>query len=180
MQEPPLGLCPLSDSPFPLALLSLLSLPHLLPLPSLPSLPSLPFLPPLSSLQTMIIREDGYSMPVGQLREPGEAQAAVRQAHFFAPQGPVRDEILFMGDLLRTVAEEGPVDAVVKLLTSAASGKIKREAWEESLTQWMAAGSSSSSTKLCCAEVSASIDVMLVTMRTVEKFADESFRRRVG
>ena len=141
MQEPPLGLCPLSDSPFPLALLSLLSLPHLLPLPSLPSLPSLPFLPPLSSLQTMIIREDGYSMPVGQLREPGEAQAAVRQAHFFAPQGPVRDEILFMGDLLRTVAEEGPVDAVVKLLTSAASGKIKREAWEESLTQWMAAGS---------------------------------------
>ena len=42
----------------------------------------------LSSLQTMVIREEGYEMPVGALREAAEALGAVRQARFFTPAGP--------------------------------------------------------------------------------------------
>lgn len=41
-------------------------------------------------------------MPIARLRAGrDEALHAIRQAHFFLPGGPRREEILFMSDLLR-------------------------------------------------------------------------------
>lgn len=94
----------------------------------------------LSSLESIIIREGGYAMPVSRLRDPAEALAAIRQARLFAPGGPRREEVLFMGDLLRQEGEDGPADAAVKLLTAARANKVKRDMWEEMVTQLMVDG----------------------------------------
>ena len=43
---------------------------------------------------------------MGALREPPTALEAIRRKNFFTPDGPRREEILFMGDLLRQEDED--------------------------------------------------------------------------
>ena len=97
----------------------------------------------LSSLRTLRIRErGGYLMPIKQLREAVEALPALRDSPFFSPGGPRREEILFMGDLLRQPMADMPPpgEAVVKLLAGARAGRVKRKEWEEKVTHLMAQG----------------------------------------
>ena len=101
----------------------------------------------LSELKHIIIRENGFKIPTGGLRdpEPSKALEALRETPFFTPGGPRREEIIFMADLLRKddygEAEIKPgEDAVVKLLTQANTGKIKKIAWEITVTQLVVDG----------------------------------------
>ena len=102
----------------------------------------------LSSLETLIIRPDGYKMLIDKLRDPDAKLEAIRKegwpdtgTHFFTLDGPQREEILFMGDLMRIEGlDTSPSDAVVKLLSGARAGKIKRRAWEEKLTELLCVG----------------------------------------
>ena len=72
-------------------------------------------------------------MPIKKLRENrAEAGVALRSIPFFAANGARREEILFMGDLLRSNqntgvverAEELAAEAVARLLGQAAGGKV--------------------------------------------------------
>ena len=94
----------------------------------------------LSDLQSFVIREAGYPIPVARLRNEETALEAIRQATFFTEGGPRFEEIVFIGDLLRKDDEEPPADQVVKLLAQARTGKVKKAAWHEKVTQLMVAG----------------------------------------
>jgi hypothetical protein len=47
----------------------------------------------LSALQKIVIRLDGYEIPVARLREPETSMAAIKEGTFFSPTGPRRDEV---------------------------------------------------------------------------------------
>lgn len=94
----------------------------------------------LSSLRRFVLRDQGFEIPVQALRESTEALAAIRGAAFFSPNGPHREEILFMGDLLRKDSSDAHSDTVVKLLAAAHAGKMKRSTWEENVTRLMVEG----------------------------------------
>ena len=124
----------------------------------------------LARLQILIISADsGYRIPVGQLRAGHDAAlAALLAAPFFGLEpslsesfsaakgrthggGPRRDEILFIGDLLRknsgagsgsgaAGAGVGEADAVAKLLAAARRGKVERSAWEQQLARLLVGG----------------------------------------
>lgn len=55
----------------------------------------------LSSLERLRIRENGFYIPVSALRDPEIALAEIRKVPFFTPDGPRREEIIFMSDFLR-------------------------------------------------------------------------------
>ena len=82
----------------------------------------------------------GFPIPTAKLRESDTALKALRAHHFFTKEGPRREEIISMGDLLRQEAEDAPGEACVKLLQQARSGKLKREVWEEQVTSMMVEG----------------------------------------
>ena len=96
---------------------------------------------PLSSLETMVIRDNGYRMPIAKLRERETALSAIRAASFFTGDGPRTEEVLFIAELLREELEEDADAApAVKLLTAARAGKLKRPAWEEAVTKLIVEG----------------------------------------
>jgi hypothetical protein len=107
---------------------------------------------PLAGLQTLTISSTrGFHIPVGKLRKGAdEALAALRAAPFFSPSGPRREEILFIGDLLRKAldaetatssAEEISRERTVSILSAAKNGKLRREVWEVQLYQLIVDGS---------------------------------------
>ena len=108
-----------------------------------------------SELQALIVGPSGFEVPIGRLRKGGaSALAALRDMAMLSPGGPWRLEIQLMADLLRkprgtsaatTAAAaadaKGAVAGVVaKFIDAAARGDIRREQWEETLTQLMVAG----------------------------------------
>ena len=108
-----------------------------------------------SELQALIVGPSGFEVPIGRLRKGGaSALAALRDMAMLSPGGPWRLEIQLMADLLRkprgtsaattaaAVADaKGAVAGVVaKFIDAAARGDIRREQWEETLTQLMVAG----------------------------------------
>ena len=106
---------------------------------------------PLSALQSLIISsESGFRIPVYRLRKSGqEAMAALHETPFFTPGGPRREEVLFIGELLRKnlnaslpfdPMEEVARERVVAIRTAARSGKLRREAWEQQVFQLIADG----------------------------------------
>ena len=99
----------------------------------------------LSSLKIFVIRDEGYEIPVKRLREPTEALVAIQKAPFFSVEGPRRDEVILMGDLMRkdTQGSAGSLTAetVVKLVSAARGGKLKKHIWEESITRLLCDGS---------------------------------------
>lgn len=94
----------------------------------------------LAGLKKLVIRPRGYEMPIEKLREAPEALAALRSGRFFAPDGPRREEVLFMGELSRKEPTEAAADTVVRLLAAARVGKLKKDAWEENVTRLMVDG----------------------------------------
>ena len=99
----------------------------------------------LGGLRTLVINAtSGYQIPVRQLRMGAQsALAALEQPSFFGGDGcPRRDEILFMGDLLRKGGASGAseADTVTKILAAARVGKVQRIAWEAQLKQLMVVG----------------------------------------
>lgn len=99
----------------------------------------------LSSLKSLIISPHSrFRIPVYQLRQGGEtAMTALQAAAFFSPTGPWREEIMFIGHLLRKnsnlnvvdLAEEAARERVVTMLVAARAGKLKREVWMQQLCQ---------------------------------------------
>ena len=104
----------------------------------------------LSSLKSLIIsRASRFNIPVAQLRQGGDAaMVALQAAPFFSPSGPWREELIFIGQLLRKntqvgavdLAEEAARERVVAMLVAARSGKLKRDVWMQQLCQLMADG----------------------------------------
>lgn len=97
----------------------------------------------LSGLKELVISDKSrFHMPVGRLRRGGEsALDALREAPFFVPGGPWREEVLFIGELMRRninisvveLAEEAARERVINMLSAASKGKLKREMWEKQL-----------------------------------------------
>lgn len=104
----------------------------------------------LGGLQTLVIsHESGFKIPVGQLRSPPDvALAALRMVPILSTGGPRREELYFIADILRSntdvsvveKAEKAAGEAVIKLRAAARGGKLKRDAWEQSLTQLVTEG----------------------------------------
>lgn len=102
----------------------------------------------LSSLKKFVISDvSGFEMPIAALRSPSDALGALRHHAFFAPAGPWRKEILFMGDLMRKTGaavdshlQDMAGDSAVRLLEVCARGKLRREGWQTQLTALMAEG----------------------------------------
>ena len=94
----------------------------------------------LAELKTLVIRTDGYGIPVHRLRQGRTAAlAALGETRFLREGGPRREEILLMGDLLRrntrraAVAPsdvEGSAHEVLKLLDSCKRGEVKTDEWQ--------------------------------------------------
>lgn len=105
----------------------------------------------LSALGTLVVsRESNFRVPTQRLRAGvTEATAALRSLAFLMPGGPWREDVLFMGDLLRSNrnanvverSEEVAGEAVARLLGAAAGGKLKRDQWETQLKTLMVEGS---------------------------------------
>ena len=103
----------------------------------------------LGGLQTLILSPSGYTLPIGELRAgTTEALEALRRLPFYSPDGgPRREEINLMADLLRQnqslqaeAAEVKEGDKASKLLEAASAGKIKKDAWQKKVTQFMVDG----------------------------------------
>ena len=118
----------------------------------------------MGGLKKLVIDEQsGFKMPISRIRQnPKEALAALRSMALFTPKGPWREELLFMGDLLRknrdcqvtqkTEAETGnavtkmlQVAHTVKLQNSKKKGKqgatgVSKSTWAAQLTDWLAHG----------------------------------------
>ena len=87
----------------------------------------------------VISADSRYQIPILKLRKGGdEAIAALRMHPLFGPNGPRRQEMLFIGDLLRqgggmnemAEAEQASRERVVAMRTSSRAGKLTRDAWE--------------------------------------------------
>ena len=97
----------------------------------------------LSSLISLTISAASrVTIPVGRLRAgPEEAMAALRESPpFFMPGGAQREEIIFIGDLLRKNVqgvgprgsdynEEVARERTISIRTAAKGGKLRREVW---------------------------------------------------
>ena len=104
----------------------------------------------LSGLKHLILSaESRYPIPILKLRKGGEEAIAALRAHpFFGPSGPRRQEVLFIGDLLRAgggmgemvTAEEASRERVVAMRTASRAGKLTRDAWELQLSTLIVEG----------------------------------------
>ena len=104
----------------------------------------------LSELDTLCISQGSrFQIPIQKIRlGMPYALEALRAVPFFAPGGPWREEILLMGDLLRTNLnaaevvgfEEAAGEQVAKLMADARKGKVKQEQYHATITRLMADG----------------------------------------
>lgn len=109
----------------------------------------------LGDLQTFVIsKESGFHIPVGKIRGHDEALKALKASAFFTVNGPWREEIMIMGDLLRTnlnVAtrwlshmdqrqEDSAAEAAHKLVSDARKNRVKKEDWQTQVSKLMVEG----------------------------------------
>ena len=104
----------------------------------------------LSALRTLILSSANttFRIPVAKLRKSSEALQALRATSFFTSGGPMRKEMLFMGDLLRKEGEKAPSakeliyasEAAVRLVSSAVKGKSNVVTWELEVSRLMSDG----------------------------------------